>query len=66
MRTYHPINWVERIRWHDVFNDKRFWGVVALVVFIALMTALVIVSAKSGAVQTYHPYMWPYGPYGPY
>jgi hypothetical protein len=62
MRTYHPIQWVEHIHWHDVFTDKRLWAVVGIVGFVALFTLLVIYSAQSGnATSTYYG-GWPYGP----
>ena len=51
MKTYHPIQWVEHIRWHDVFADKRLWAGMAIVGFIALFTVLVIFGAKTAVCR---------------
>jgi hypothetical protein len=66
MRVYHPIQWVEHIRWHEVLSDRRFWGTVGILVFVGLLTVLVIIAAKTGTAppSIYGP-GWPYGPYGP-
>lgn len=63
MRTYHPIQWVEHIHWHDVLADKRLWAGIAIVGFVAMLVFMVILSAKTGGMQTM-PYYgpWPYGP----
>jgi hypothetical protein len=66
MRTYHPIQRLERIHLHDIFTDERFWAGVAIVGFIVLFTILVIYSAKAGSTPSmlyYGP--MPYMPYGP-
>jgi hypothetical protein len=65
MRTYHPIQWVEHIHWHDVFVDKRLWAAVGIVGFVALFTLLVIFSAQSGTTPVPYYGGWPYGPYVP-
>ena len=67
MRTYHPIQFVETIHWHDVFTDKRLWAGVAIVGFITLFTLLVIYGANgsSTSAMPYYYSTWPYGPYLP-
>jgi hypothetical protein len=67
MRAYHPIEWFERVRWHDILYDRRFWGAISIVAFIAVVTTLMIIGAGIGNTQPLqgYPYMWPYGPYGP-
>lgn len=66
MRTYHPIQFVESIQWHNAFTDRRLWAGVAIVGFITLFTILVIYSANgngTSAMPYYNYYgMWPYGP----
>jgi hypothetical protein len=65
MRTYHPIEWIETIRWRYLLTDKRLWAGVAIVGFIALFTLLIVISANSGStfgMPHYGP--WPYGYYG--
>jgi hypothetical protein len=63
MRTYHPIQWVEHIRWHDVLTDNRLWAAVAIVGFVALFVFLVVVGVQGGGMPTMPYYgTWPYGP----
>lgn len=63
MRTYHPIQWVEHIHWHDVMSDKRLWAAAVIVGFVALFVFLVIMGVRSGNMPTMPYYgTWPYGP----
>lgn len=53
------------VHWEHILLNRRFWGIVGLIVLVAGLTVLLIWSAqKGGAIETSSPYYhYPYLPY---